>query len=254
MKCKQPGCNVTPKLVWNEGYCHQHASTPNIGPSNVSPSQIPSLESDFRQTSFACPEQYDVYDGDNYIGYVRLRNGWFSVRDQTMRVQLVGESVDDDGIFSSDNRDYWLAVADEAIRGHWEKMSDIKNSDRIEIDSTGGVTENGTQFTVEDFGDGQFEGGMGYALRVAQSVIDDSEWDRMVVGDIDDNGLALTYRWDDEREYRYLWEVDEMGEPQRKFLHENYSMKHDVETIFEETDAPYITLCKTDPPGTPDFT
>ena len=32
----------------------------------------------FEQTCSACPEQYDVFDGENQIGYVRLRWGHLS--------------------------------------------------------------------------------------------------------------------------------------------------------------------------------
>lgn len=33
----------------------------------------------FKQTCFACPEQYDVYQDDKQVGYVRLRHGYLSL-------------------------------------------------------------------------------------------------------------------------------------------------------------------------------
>lgn len=32
------------------------------------------------QTCGACPEQYDVYDGEEKVGYMRLRHGYFYVQ------------------------------------------------------------------------------------------------------------------------------------------------------------------------------
>lgn len=43
---------------------------------------------EFKQTCFACPEQYDVYDDFYQVGYVRLRNGTFTVTDETQSAVL----------------------------------------------------------------------------------------------------------------------------------------------------------------------
>jgi hypothetical protein len=34
---------------------------------------------EFRQTSFACPEQYEVFKEETQVGYVRLRHGMLRV-------------------------------------------------------------------------------------------------------------------------------------------------------------------------------
>jgi hypothetical protein len=69
-------------------------------------------------TCGACPEQYDAYDGDEQVGYLRLRHGLFYV-------ECPGNSLHDvrvyeahpygDGIFDSDERDYYLRFAVKAI-------------------------------------------------------------------------------------------------------------------------------------------
>lgn len=44
------------------------------------------MELEFDRTCFACPEQYDVYDGDEKVGYVRLRHGYFRVEAYDIKV------------------------------------------------------------------------------------------------------------------------------------------------------------------------
>jgi len=69
------------------------------------------------QTCGACPEQYDVFDGDQQVGYIRLRHG-------TMRVDCPDAGGDTvytanpkgDGIFEDDERDYYLRFAVDAIQ------------------------------------------------------------------------------------------------------------------------------------------
>lgn len=68
------------------------------------------------KTCDACPEQYDVFDGTQQVGYIRLRHG-------TMRVECPdagGETVytarpAGDGIFEPHERDYYLRFAVHAI-------------------------------------------------------------------------------------------------------------------------------------------
>lgn len=99
------------------------------------------LELDFRQTCFACPEQYDVFDDNhNYIAYVRLRHGCFRVdnADRTItyfsrvfpitdlsdialepeEIVLLRECgfIDPDGIFETEStRQAYLAIAKRKI-------------------------------------------------------------------------------------------------------------------------------------------
>lgn len=62
---------------------------------------------DFRfvQTCAACPEQYDVYEGDDLVGYVRLRHGY-------LRADCHGEPIYDsvvkgDGCFYDEHERQW---------------------------------------------------------------------------------------------------------------------------------------------------
>lgn len=74
------------------------------------------------QTCGACPEQYDAFHSvtGEEIGYLRLRHGYF-------RAEYKGRVVYDaypngDGCFDSDERDYHLHMACDAIRkAHLEK-------------------------------------------------------------------------------------------------------------------------------------
>lgn len=81
----------------------------------------------FLCTSGACPEQYDVYKGDNLVGYVRLRGG-------TLRFiypDVGGETIyehgfeDDDsykGCFDSEEeRDFHLTEISKALTGRLER-------------------------------------------------------------------------------------------------------------------------------------
>lgn len=63
----------------------------------------------FYETCGGCPEQYDVYDGNDFydgndpVGYVSLRHGSFTVSNADQNIQLLSADVsrtDSDGIFS----------------------------------------------------------------------------------------------------------------------------------------------------------
>lgn len=74
------------------------------------------MELRLEMTCGACPEQYDAFMGDEMVGYLRLRHGYFSVRCP----DAGGEEVFDgypkgDGIFDADERDYFLTKAKAAI-------------------------------------------------------------------------------------------------------------------------------------------
>jgi len=68
-------------------------------------------------TCGACPEQYDVFDGDTQVGYLRLRHGWFYAAVPDVCGETVYESHPrGDGIFDDDERDAHLTEAVKKIR------------------------------------------------------------------------------------------------------------------------------------------
>lgn len=82
------------------------------------------MELRLEQTCGACPEQYDVFLGDENVGYLRLRHGYFVA-------ECKGESVyesttEGDGLFDCDERDYHLNTAKEAIMQRLEEISDLE--------------------------------------------------------------------------------------------------------------------------------
>jgi hypothetical protein len=63
-----------------------------------------------------CPEQYDVFDGDREVGYLRLRHGWFRADWTEGETVTVYEAhPNGDGGFDDDERDKYLTAAVEAI-------------------------------------------------------------------------------------------------------------------------------------------
>lgn len=70
-------------------------------------------EIDLQRTCEACPEQYDAYKDGQYVGYLRLRHGKFSV-DYISNGELVrvwDANPKGDGIFEYEERDYYLEGA-----------------------------------------------------------------------------------------------------------------------------------------------
>lgn len=65
-------------------------------------------------TCCACPEQYDVYHGDDQIGYLRLRWGCFRADHRGEKVYY-SEEPNGDGIFDDDERARFLSEAVAAI-------------------------------------------------------------------------------------------------------------------------------------------
>ncbi len=68
-------------------------------------------------TCSACPEQYDVFDGDRLIGYLRLRHSEFTARWPDAGGEVVYDVFysprdhDDWGHFLDEDRDAYLATA-----------------------------------------------------------------------------------------------------------------------------------------------
>lgn len=71
------------------------------------------------ETCGACPEQYDAFDDNTVVGYLRLRHGRFSVEVPCPGGKTVYEATPKgDGIFEPDERDYYLRFAVDAIERH----------------------------------------------------------------------------------------------------------------------------------------
>lgn len=81
------------------------------------------------QTCGACPEQYDAFTEDGQkIGYLRLRHGYFFV-DYLPSSQTIYDAYPrGDGCFESDERDYYLGEAcDALIRYHQDEPKVVKD-------------------------------------------------------------------------------------------------------------------------------
>lgn len=69
-------------------------------------------------TCGACPEQYDVFDGGEQVGYLRLRHGYFAAYRHVTSDHPVYEAYPDgDGVFMPNERDGYLAAAVKALGG-----------------------------------------------------------------------------------------------------------------------------------------
>lgn len=80
------------------------------------------------KTCSACPEQYDVFtpEGEE-IGYLRLRHGGFRVDYLPTDETVYYAEPKGDGCFESDERDYYLSKACEAlIDRHLNKPYEVK--------------------------------------------------------------------------------------------------------------------------------
>lgn len=67
-------------------------------------------------TCSACPEQYNVFLGDNQVGYLRLRHGGFTAETPDCGGKLLFElSPAGDGIFEPEERLPYLTRAIKAI-------------------------------------------------------------------------------------------------------------------------------------------
>lgn len=73
-------------------------------------------------TCGACPEQYDVFEDDKQVGYLRLRHGRFTVDVPDAGDEQIYEAFPrGDGIFDSDERNRYLEEACRAIRKHYQE-------------------------------------------------------------------------------------------------------------------------------------
>ena len=72
------------------------------------------------QTCSACPEQYNAYNGEEKVGYLRVRWGGFTVRCPDFDGECVYSSpINGDGSFDDNEREHFLRKAKEAIVAYW---------------------------------------------------------------------------------------------------------------------------------------
>ena len=75
-----------------------------------------------KMTCGACPEQYDVFEGGNYVGYLRLRHGVFRADAPTHGNTIYTAYPSGDGIFDDAEREFYLAEAVTAIQRYYENV------------------------------------------------------------------------------------------------------------------------------------
>lgn len=73
-------------------------------------------EIELKQTCGACPEQYDAYLGDEKVGYLRLRHGYFSVEVPYGGEIIYSANTKGDGLFEEEERAFHLEMAKKAIK------------------------------------------------------------------------------------------------------------------------------------------
>lgn len=79
------------------------------------------------QDCFGCPESYEAHlvNSDDNVGYLRLRNGCFSVRCPDYGGEVIYHSYPKgDGVFDSDERDIYLELAKQSIANWLNKQID----------------------------------------------------------------------------------------------------------------------------------
>ena len=70
------------------------------------------------RTCHASPEQYDAFDGDKQVGYLRLRHREFTVECPDVGGEMAYFAVPaGDGLFIDGERQHYLARAIAAIEG-----------------------------------------------------------------------------------------------------------------------------------------
>lgn len=87
------------------------------------------------QTCGACPEQYDAFKNGVQVGYLRLRHGHFRVSYPNSDGEIIYEAEPKgDGIFESEERDFYLNEATKAISKKLNGNILYRNADQIEED------------------------------------------------------------------------------------------------------------------------
>jgi hypothetical protein len=75
------------------------------------------------ETCGACPEQYDAFIGKEQVGYLRLRHGYFRVDYPSSGGEVIYEAEPKgDGMFKSDEREFYLNEAKNAIMNKLQSL------------------------------------------------------------------------------------------------------------------------------------
>jgi hypothetical protein len=73
-------------------------------------------------TCGACPEQYDVYEGEKRVAYFRLRHGYFYAACPWVGGEVVYDAYPDgDGCFTADEQEFFLTEALNAVYDYYEE-------------------------------------------------------------------------------------------------------------------------------------
>ncbi len=90
----------------------------------------------------ACPEQYEVFRGDQQVGYLRLRHGSFTVSYPDVGGEIIFQALPDgDGEFEDDERQHHLKAAVHAIL------------DRIALGKMGPLIDGSADFDPKELSD-----------------------------------------------------------------------------------------------------
>ena len=73
-------------------------------------------------TCGACPEQYDVFEGEKYVGYLRLRHGVFRADAPQIGNTVYIAYPSGDGIFDPAEREFYLSEAVTAIQRYYQNV------------------------------------------------------------------------------------------------------------------------------------
>lgn len=82
-----------------------------------------SLQTEYRleKTCGSCPEQYDVFNGDEQVGYFRLRHGHFTARlGDASGDYIYSAEPQGDGQFLPEEREHYLQEACDAVKAALE--------------------------------------------------------------------------------------------------------------------------------------
>lgn len=88
--------------------------------------QIEIMGYELKLTCESCPEQYDVFKGDEQVGYLRLRGGWFRADCPDCGDTTVYSAYPQGfNCFSdAEEREFFLLEAVQAIDAYWKGGGD----------------------------------------------------------------------------------------------------------------------------------